>query len=159
MRKAIPAVALISIFAASSLFAQAPNGFRGNHQPNIAARAQRQVQRLTTLLDLTPGQQTVLTDLFTKTDTSDQTLFTSMRSARQALHTAETNNDSAGIQAASTQIGNITGQMTANRSTLNVGITQILRPEQLAKYKALGHGGREWGFGGGRGRGPGGPAA
>lgn len=80
-----------------------------------------------------------------------------MRSAEQALHAAEKNNDAAGIQSASTQIGNITGQLTSNRSMLNAGIAQILTPEQLTKYKALGAG-----AGGFRGRrfGPavGGPA-
>ena len=89
--------------------------------------------------------------------TANQPLMSNMRSAEQALHAAEKNNDAAGIQSASTQIGNITGQLTSNRSMLNAGIAQILTPEQLTKYKALGAG-----AGGFRGRrfGPavGGPA-
>ena len=96
------------------------------------------VKRLTTLLDLTPGEQTVLTELFTKNATADQPLMSSMRTAEQALRTAEKNNDSAGIQSASTQIGTITGQITANRASLNIGIEASLSPDQLAKYKALG---------------------
>jgi Spy/CpxP family protein refolding chaperone len=148
---------LLSIFGASNLFAQSPTGGRGNHEPNITSMVQWQVKRLTTLLDLTPGQQSSLANLLTKNATNNQPLFAGMRTANQVLHTAETANDSAGIQAASTQIGTITGELTANRSTLNAGIAQILTPDQLTKYKALGRGARGWGFGAGRGPGFGGP--
>jgi hypothetical protein len=144
MRKAIPVV-LLSMCAALNLFAQNPS--RGDHQSNITAMVQRQVKRLTTLLDLTPGKQSSLTDLLSKNAASNQPLFLSMRTANQALHAAQTNNDIAGIQSASTQIGTITGRMTANRAILNAGIAQILTPDQLTKYKALGHAGPGWGFG------------
>lgn len=157
MRKAIAAIILLSVFGAPNLGAQSPTGGRGNHEPNITAMVQRQVKRLTTLLDLTPGQQSPLTDLLIKNASNNQTLFVRMRTANQALRAAETANDSAGIQAESVQIGTISGQLTANRSTLNAGIGQILTPDQLTKYKALGRGGRGWGFDGGRGPGPGGP--
>ena len=154
MRKVVPAVALLSIFVAPALFAQNPGGPRGNHQPNIASMVQMRVKRLTTLLDLTPGEQTTLTELFTKDATANQPLMSGMRTAEQALRTAEKNNDSAGIQSASTQIGTITGELTANRASLNIGIEAALTQEQLAKYKALGPA-----AGGGPGfrGGPGGP--
>ena len=160
MRKATLAIVLfsISMCATSNLSAQGSAAGPGDHKPNIAAMVQRQVKRLTTLLDLTGSQQASLTTLLTDNATSNQSLFATMRSARQALHTAEMNNDGPGIQAASAQIGTITGQMTAARSTLNAGIAQILTPQQLTKYKALGLGGHGWGFGG-RGFGPGGPGA
>lgn len=162
MRKAIPASALLFIFAAAPLFAQNPGAGRGNRPRDIATMVQMRVKRLTTLLDLTPGEQAALTDLFTKDATANQPLMTSMRTAEQALRTAEKNNDSAGIQSASTQIGTITGQMTANRASLNVGIAASLSPDHLAKYKALGPAagggpGFRGGPGGWRG-GPGGPA-
>ncbi len=156
MRKAIPATALLFIFAAAPLFAQNPGGFRGNHQRDLATMVQMRVKRLTTLLDLTPGEQAALTDLFTKNATANQPLMSSMRTAEQALRTAEKNNDTAGIQSASTQIGTITGQMTANRASLNIGIAQSLSPDHLAKYKALGPAaGGGPGFRGGPGGGPG----
>lgn len=165
MRKAIIAIALLSAFAAPALLAQNSNVGRGQYgpgggnAPNIAAMVQRQIKRLTLVLQLTPGEIPPLTDLLTNNATSNQALFASMRTAEKALHTAETNNDSAGIQTASTQIGTITGQLTANRSTLNAGIAKILTPQQLAIYKALGPAGRGGGFRGGRGGfgGPGGP--
>jgi Spy/CpxP family protein refolding chaperone len=143
MRKAILAISSVLILATPSLLAQRGGGYR----PNAAAMVQRQVKHLTTLLDLTPGQQDSLTDLFTKNATSNQALASSMRSARQALSTAEKNNDSPGIQAASAQIGTLTGQMTLNRANLNAGIAQVLTTDQLTKYKALG-GGKGPGFGG-----------
>jgi Spy/CpxP family protein refolding chaperone len=158
VRKAILAIALLSMCAASNLSAQSSAAGPGDHKPNIAAMVQRQVKRLTTLLDLTGSQQASLTTLLTNDATSNQSLFATMRSARQALHTAEMNNDGPGIQAASAQIGTITGQMTAARSTLNAGIAQILTPQQLTKYKALGPGSHGWGLGG-RGFGPSGRGA
>jgi Spy/CpxP family protein refolding chaperone len=152
MRKAIPATALLFIFAAAPLFAQNPGAGRGDHQRNIATMVQMRVKRLTTLLDLTPGEQAALTELFTKDATANQPLMSSMRTAEQALRTAEKNNDSAGIQSASTQIGTITGELTALRASLNIGIEASLTPDQLVKYKALGPA-----AGGGPGfRGPGG---
>ena len=153
MRKAIPAIVLFSVFVCPALFAQGGGGRQGR-QPNTAAMVQRQVKRLTTLLDLTPGQQSSLTELLTKNATVNQPLFASMRTANQALRTAEANNDSAGIQSASTQIGTVTGELTASRSTLRAGIAQILTPDQLMKYKALDREGRGWGHGQGRGPGP-----
>jgi hypothetical protein len=162
MRKAIPATALLLVFATAPLFAQNPGGQRGNHQPNIASMVQMRVKRLTTLLDLTPGEQAALTELFTKNAAADQPLMSGMRTAEQALRTAEKNNDTAGIQSASTQIGTITGELTALRASLNIGIEASLTPDQLAKYKALGPAagggpGFRGGPGGWRG-GPGGPA-
>lgn len=152
MRKAVLATVLLAFAAAPVLVAQS-TGAPGGHKPNIATMVQRQVNHLTLLLDLTPDQQTSLTTLLTNNATANQPLMSSMRAAQKALHTAETNNDSAGIQSASAQIGTTTGQLTASRSTLNAGIAQILTATQLAKYKALGHGGPGRG---GRGRGPGG---
>jgi hypothetical protein len=153
MRKAIPVSALLFIFVAPALFAQNPGAGRGNRPRDIATMVQMRVKRLTTLLDLTPGEQAALTELFTKNATANQPLMSNMRTAEQALRTAEKNNDSAGIQSASTQIGTITGQMTANRASLNIGIASSLTPDHLAKYKALGPAAS----GGGPGfRGPGG---
>ena len=152
MRKALPAIVLFSIFAAPNLFAQNASDWH-SHQRDTAAMVQQRVKRLTTLLDLTPGEQASLTDLLTKNATANQSLMSSMRTAQQALRTAEKNNDSAGVQSASTQIGTIKGQMTANRAALNMGIAAALTPDHLAKYKAL----RPTGLGGRPGfRGPGG---
>jgi Spy/CpxP family protein refolding chaperone len=150
MRKAVLAISLLSVFSVPALFAQNQN--TAGHRPNTAAMVQRQVKRLTLLLDLTPGQQTALTDLFTKEAADNQGLFSSMNKARRALSTAEKNNDSAGIQAASTEIGALTGQMTLDRSNLNAALKGILTSEQWMKYNALG-GARGYGF---SGRGPGG---
>src|ERR1700676_5447840 len=100
MRKAVLAIALISIFSAPALWAQnqTPNNGRryggaGGHGPNIAAVVQHQVARLTVVLTLTPGQISQVTDLLTKNATSNQALFASMRSAQESLHAAEASND------------------------------------------------------------------
>lgn len=136
MRKTILAIGLISLWAVPVV---AQSTQTGHQRPSVATMVQRRVSRLTTLLDLTPAQQTSLTTLFTTNATSSQGFFSSMRSARQALSTAEKNNDSAGIQSASTQIGNLTAQITASRATLNAGVAQILTADQMTKYNLLGH--------------------
>lgn len=148
MRKRILAVGLLSLWAVPAVMAQNQPNQTGRQKPNIATMVQRRVSRLTTLLDLTSAQQTSLTTLLTTNATDNQGLFSSMRAARQALNTAEKNSDSAGIQSASTQIGNLTAQMTASRATLNAGIAQILTSDQMAKYNLLGHGGGHFGRGG-----------
>jgi Spy/CpxP family protein refolding chaperone len=140
MRKKILAIGLFSLWAVPAVMAQNQSNQTGHQRPNIATMVQQRVSRLTTLLDLTPAQQTSLTTLLTTHATNNQSLFSSMRTARQALSTAEKNNDSAGIQSASTQIGNLTAQMTANRATLNAGMAQILTADQMTKYNLLGHG-------------------
>lgn len=158
MGKATLAMAVLSLFVAAPLFAQAPGpGGPGGRGRNGGNGVQREVKRLTTLLDLTPGQQTSLTTLLTNNAAANQPLMKSMWAANKALHAAEQNNDSAGIQSASAQIGTITGQLTANRSTLNAGLAGIFTTDQMNKYKLLGHG--PGGFGGGFHRGgPGGPS-
>jgi Spy/CpxP family protein refolding chaperone len=150
VRKAVLVMSLLSLSAVPVLAAQNQQYQNGAHKPDAAAMVQRQVKRLTDLLpDLTPAQVTACTTLFTSNAAGSQGWMSSMRAARQALNTAEKNNDTAGIQAASTQIGNLTAQMTANRSTFNASLAQILTADQLKKYKEFGGGGFG---GGGRGR-------
>lgn len=153
MNKALLVVSLLSITAIPGLRAQNAPGGIGRWSPDISTMVQRQVARLNTLLDLNPTQQQQVTDLLTINETANQKLRSTMRTAEQALRSAEQNKDTAGVQAAATEIGTVTGEMTANRSTLRMGLATILTADQMAKYKALGPGA------GGRGFGPGRPPA
>lgn len=150
MNKALLIVSLFSITAIPGLRAQNAPSRGGRRSPDISTIVQRQVARLNTLLDLNPTQQQEVTDLLTTNETANQKLRSSMRTAEQALRSAEQNKDTAGVQAAATEIGTLTGQMTANRSTLRMGLATILTADQMAKYKALGPGAGSWGFGPGR---------
>jgi Spy/CpxP family protein refolding chaperone len=137
MRKANLALATLLVFVAMPLFAQNPGWGAGGRGGNGAARVQREVTRLTTLLDLTPGQQTQLTALLTSNSSKDQPLMQSRFKAERALRTAEDNNDSAGIQAAHQQLTAVDTQMAANRAAFNTSLAGILTADQMTKYNTL----------------------
>jgi Spy/CpxP family protein refolding chaperone len=61
------------------------------------------LQFLTTVLSLTPAQQAQANTIFTNAANSNSQIRENMRTAHQALHTAIKNNDTAGIDQASTQ--------------------------------------------------------
>jgi LTXXQ motif family protein len=161
MRRTILAMVALPLFVAVPMFAQNGGGVRSGHQPNVANMVQRQVNHLTTLLDLTPGQQTQLTSLLTNNFNTNQPLRQSEFKAERALRTAENNNNSTGIQAAHQQLATIDGQIAANRAAFNTALAGVLTPDQMTKYKALGPGAGAAGRGFRRGwsGGPGGSGA
>lgn len=121
--------------------------------PDPAAMVQRQVDRLTHSLSLTTAQQGQATTIFTAAQTANQTVMTDLRQAHTSLAAAIKSNDTNSIATLSTQIGTLTGQMTANTAKADAAFYAILTPDQQAKYTP-GVGGFGGGFGG---RGPGGP--
>jgi len=127
-------------------------------RPTPEAMIAKQVSRYTTLLSLDAGQQGKATALLLAEHNATATLRSSMRTAQQALRTAVENNDTAGISAAATQIGNLTAQEVQAHATAQAGFAAMLSPAQQATYKQLG----PIGMGGPRGMhagwgGPGGP--
>jgi len=138
---------LLASFAAAVVFAQ-------HTPPSPATIAQDIVNRYTTLLELNSAQQTQALAIFTTEVTAEFSAQKDERTQREALHTAVINNDSLGIQSASTAIGNDAAASTLARATAEAAFYQILTlPGQQSKYTQLvGRGG-----GGGWGRGPGGP--
>jgi Spy/CpxP family protein refolding chaperone len=122
--------------------------------PDPATIAQRQVERLTHMLNLTSDQQTQATTIFTNAQTANQSVMTNLQQARTSLASAIKSNDANSIATLSSQIGTLTGQMTANSAKADAAFYAILTSDQQSKYNPMG------GFGGGFGRGfsgPGGP--
>jgi len=116
---------------------------------------QHQVERLTRNLNLTSDQQAKATDIFTNAQTANQSIMTELRQAHTSLAAAIKSNDVNSIGTLSSQIGTLTGQMTANTAKADAAFYAILTADQQAKYTpgTGGFGGR--GFGGpGPRRGP-----
>jgi Spy/CpxP family protein refolding chaperone len=148
VKKQSTILVLATALAASLLFGQA-----SGNAPNPANRVQHRVNFLTTLLNLTTAQQQQATSIFTGAASADKTMFGSMRAARQSLNTAVKNNDMAGIDQASTTVGNLTAQLTSAQAKADAAFYLILTPDQQAKltqFESQEHGGF------GRGMGPGG---
>jgi hypothetical protein len=119
--------------------------------PTPAAMVAREVQHLTTLLDLTPGQVTTATMAFTDAATANEPLESMLRADRKQLE-ADVESGSPNIGADATAIGVVEGQILANRSAAEQTFWKSLMADQQTKFKQLGRGG----FGPGPG-GPGGP--
>lgn len=126
----VPLLLIIGL-AASSLFAQ-----KGG-PPDPATHVQRHVQRLTTLLSLTPAQQQQATTIFTNAMNGGASFHTDMKTAHENLQTAIKNNDQNGIAAAATTIGNLTSQMIAAHAKAQAAFYQILTPDQQTKLGQL----------------------
>jgi Spy/CpxP family protein refolding chaperone len=141
VRKATLAIFLFSIVTAPAIFAQRPNG------------AGRQMKYLTTMLDLTPDQQTQLSTVFANAATANKPVFTALRAAQKQFN-ADKDANTGNLTADANAVSAAQSQLMVNNANTDNQVKAILTPSQYTKYKALhGHGGRG-GWGGGR---PGGP--
>ena len=123
--------------------------------PTPAQIFAHQVSRFTEVLSLTTDQQKQITAILTTAATNEASLRTSTDAAHKALQTAIVANDSAGIAAAATKIGELTTQQVQAKATADAAIYALLTPDQQSKFAAfLSHG--PHGFGP-HGRGPGMP--
>jgi len=141
--------AFISLTLAASI------AFAQHTPPTPQQIVQQKVARLTTLLSLNSTQVTEATTIFTNEETALSGLSASMKSARTALQTAITSNDSASIATAAGTIGSLTTQQVTATATANAAFYAILNPTQQAQYSKLGGlnaGGRGLGGFGPRGR-------
>jgi NADPH-dependent curcumin reductase CurA len=120
--------------------------------PTPAQMVANQVDRLTTLLDLTSTQQASATTIFTTEQTALSTVRTGMQTARTALQTAIRSDDAGAIGTEAAQIGALNGQEVLAQATASAAFYASLTADQQSKYKTLGP------LGGGPG-GPGGPGA
>ncbi len=150
MKETFTRFLLASAFATSFLLAQ-PSGPKGT-PPDPATMAQHRVSFLTTALTLTTAQQQQATTIFTNSALADTTVHDNLKTANQSLSDAVKNNDTVAIDRSSTNIGNLTAQLTSNDAKANAALYQILTPDQqikLAQLQNRGPGGG--GFGGRRG--------
>ncbi len=138
------------VLASALLLAQRPGP---GGPPNSADMVQRHVEMLSEHLSLTAAQKQQATTILTDSESSQVTLRQSLRSAHEALNAAIQKNDANGIEAASAQVGSLTGQMTASQARAHAALFQTLTPDQQTQFKSM-----PMGMGPGMGRGgPGGP--
>jgi len=138
--------------AAAMMMAQRGPRAAGGGPPDPATMVQHQVERLTTLLTLTPSQVAQATTIFTNSITATSALQTTQQTDRQSLQTAVKSNAATTIDQLATAIGGISGQILAIQSKADAAFYAILTSDQQAKLDQLGGFGR-----GGFGPGPGGP--
>jgi len=145
---------LVTLFAFTAL--STPFLFAQGQGATPAERIANRVARLTTLLTLTTDQQTQATAIFTKEQSAESSLLTSMQAARKALQAAVEKNDATGITTSATQIGALTTQLVEDQARADAAFYAILTADQQAKYNELQSAGPRGpgGFGGLGGRGP-----
>lgn len=144
MKKAFLAVLLASAMAAP-MFAQG----RGN-PPDPTQFIARRVQHLTTLLDLTPGEQQTATTAFTAAATANAPLETQLRTARQTLK-ADIEGGTGNVATDAAAVGALEGTILGNDAKAEQTLWMALSTGQQDKLKALGPGGMGMGRGGPRG--------
>ena len=135
---------LIFTLAATAVFAQRPGGGPGGFGGRMGASAstpeeigQRRVTFLTRQLTLTDAQQQQALTIFTNAARTASTTRDSLKTAQQALSTAVTRNDIAGIDQAANTIGNLTAQTTSAEAKANAAFYQILTPDQQGKFHPM----------------------
>ena len=122
-----------AVLALASVFAMAQHG----NPPDPAKMAQHHIDFLTKQLSLTPQQQQQATTLLTEVSNNAKTIHEQMKAAHDTLKAAIQKNDSAGIEAAANNIGNLTAQMTAGHAKAMATFYQTLTPEQQTKMNEL----------------------
>src|SRR5580704_12106182 len=139
MKKTIIALALTFAFSTPALFAQTAN--TTSSAPTESTRstkmAQHWVNYLTTVLSLTPAQQTQVTNIISSTATSKSNASSSMKTARTNLQNAIHSNDAAAMEQAANSMSSLIAQKMLARAKVEAAIYQILTPEQQAKMAQL----------------------
>ena len=155
MKKMILTIAALGV----SVLSAQPGPRPGGTPPTPEQMVEKRLERLTTLLSLTPSQVTTIKALYTAEAAAVAALRTPMETAHTALRNAVNSNaPEPQIDSAAAQVGTLQGQMTAIHSKTQAKFLATLTAEQKAKLDTLGEGrgpGGPGGFGGHRG--PGGP--
>jgi Spy/CpxP family protein refolding chaperone len=100
--------------------------------PHSAHKQAKYISFLTTLLSLTPNQQTEAASIFAAADTSHAEAKASMKAARQNLGTAVKTNDSGSISRTVAAIGKLAAQQHSVGANANAAFYQILTAAQQA---------------------------
>jgi hypothetical protein len=144
-------IGVVSLLAATTgLVAQTGTGTRTPPTPQQIA--ERRVERLATLLDLTMAQQESAKKIFADEATALQGLRTTAAAAREAMQNAVKNTGlDADIERAAAQLGAVHTQMASATGKAEARFRALLTADQKTKLDAArGRGGR-----GGPGMGPG----
>jgi Spy/CpxP family protein refolding chaperone len=100
--------------------------------PKSAAKEEKHIKTLSTLLSLNSDQQQQAASIFNGAVGTRASLHTSLKAARKSLSQAVKNNDSASIGQAAALIANLKAQQLSNGAVANAAFLQILTPEQQA---------------------------
>ena len=152
MKTLLRLITLATLLAATMMAQRLGPRNGGGTPPDPATMAQHQVERLTTLLNLTTAQASQATSIFTNAATSGAALQTTLGTDRTSLQTAIKSNAATTIDQLSTAIGTLQGQVLSIQSKADAAFYAILTSDQQTKLDSLGGFGR-----GGFGPGPGGP--
>jgi hypothetical protein len=150
--KTLRLITLTTLLAATMLAQRPGPRGGGGTPPDPATMAQHQVERLTTLLNLTTAQASQATTIFTNAATAAAALQTALGTDRTSLQAAIKSNAATTIDQLSTAIGAVQGQILSVQSKADATFYAILTSDQQTKLDSLGGFGR-----GGFGPGPGGP--
>jgi Spy/CpxP family protein refolding chaperone len=127
----------LALFAVLGLLPMAQAQTPPHSPPSPASMAQREVQRYTTLLSLTPAQVEQATTYFTAEATARQNSWASSKTAHQAMEAAIKANDTATIQSTATTLGQMEGEMMAAHATARAQFYAILTADQKTKFGEL----------------------
>jgi Spy/CpxP family protein refolding chaperone len=100
--------------------------------PKSAAKEDKHLKTLSTLLSLNSEQQQQAASIFNGAVGARASLHTSLKAARKSLRQAVTNNDSAGISQAAALIANLKAQQVSNGAIAHAAFLQTLTAEQQA---------------------------
>ncbi len=101
--------------------------------PKTAGKQAKYITFLTSLLSLSPAQQTRLSGIFAAASSSSAALKGDMKAARVDLGKSVTNNDDAGIQRGAGAVGRLAAQRHSIGARANADFFQILTSDQQAK--------------------------
>ena len=104
--------------------------------PKSVAKQTKYINFFTTLLSLSPSQQTELAGLFATASAAQAKVKASMKSARMRLSKAVTNNDGAGINRTTVAMGTLSAQRHTIGAGANAAFYQMLTPNQQATLNA-----------------------
>ena len=119
--------------------------------PDPATMVANQVARLTTQLNLTAGQASQATTIFTNAQSAAAPLRTSLNANHEAMRAAVKSNAISTIDQLAASNGLLSAQLEAIQNKANAAFYAILTADQQAKFDQIGPGG--FGGPGGRGRG------
>jgi hypothetical protein len=133
----------------TAMMAQRPFGVMTSATPpDPATVVANQVARLTKLLTLSTSQASQATTIFTNALTAVTPLETSLHTDWQSLQAAVKSDDTATIDSTSTNIGSLTGQITAIQNKADAAFYAILTSTQQTTLSQSGGFGGHGGFGG-----------
>ncbi|HLI85921.1 MAG TPA: Spy/CpxP family protein refolding chaperone [Bryobacteraceae bacterium] len=115
----------------------ATEGAQGQAQGAHGQMMQRQLDRMTRELNLTPSQQSQARSIFSEARQEAQPIRAQLRENSQAMRSAVKAGDMSEINDLSAKQGNLIGQMAGIHNRADAKFYQTLNPEQRTKYDQL----------------------